>query len=303
MFEKVKKIHDILQDNGIEDPLSETLHLLNIVSGGALSNIELSLPDPLPFNLSQVAQKRKEGIPLEYIIGSAPFAGLHFHCSNDTLIPTEYTRLLVEVALDFIEERQQSERHQTIIEVGTGCGNIAVLLAMHTDGVKILASEVSPEALNVARKNVDKYNLNDTVRLLCGDLFSPFRGQGYEGKVDLALCNPPYIPTMLLNKLSPEIIDHQPRIALDGGPYGISFYRRLANETISMLKPGGILIFEIGARQEKLASWILSRHGGYEDIGCHKDNDGHIRVISALKNGVSYAGKNDEPGRSRERLN
>ena len=70
-----------------------------------------------------------------------------------------------------------------------------------------------------------------------------------------------------------------------------------------MLKPGGILIFEIGARQEKLASWILSRHGGYEDIGCHKDNDGHIRVISALKNGVSYAGKNDEPGRSRERLN
>ncbi|HEY32329.1 MAG TPA: peptide chain release factor N(5)-glutamine methyltransferase [Dehalococcoidia bacterium] len=288
MFEEFKKVHDVFRSSGIEDPISETLNLFNILSGGALNYIDKPFLDSLHINLSQVAQERKEGIPLEYIIGRASFAGFDFDCSNDTLIPTECTKLLVEVTLDFIEERQQSKRQQTVIEVGTGCGNVAVLLALLTEDVKIIASDISPEAIGVARKNVYKYNLSDSVRLLCGDIFSPLRGLGYETEIDIVVCNPPYIPTELLNKLRPEIVEYQPRIALDGGPYGISFFQRLANEAIRILKPGGILIFEIGERQERLAARILSRHGIYRNIQYFKDNDGYVKVISAFKNSVPH---------------
>lgn len=225
----------------------------------------------------------KEGIPPEYVIGSAVFAGLRLHCSPNTLIPTECTRLLVEVAQGFIEERQKSERHQTVIEVGTGCGNIAVSLAMYTDGARIIASDISREAVDIAQMNIDKFNLNDVVSLLCGDLFSPFYGLGYEEDVDLVICNPPYIPTMSLKKMAPEIVGYQPRIALDGGPYGIEFYRRLTTDSVLMLKPGGILVFEIGVGQEKLVSRILGKNGGYDNIRYSKDEDGKTRVISACK--------------------
>ena len=286
MYSEFKQVYDAFQSNGLEDPLHETLCLLNIVSGGALSNAVTSLFDLKRANLSHIAQKRKEGTPLEYIIGSAAFAGIRLYCSHNTLIPTECTRLLVEVALDFIEERQKSERHQTVIEVGTGCGNIAVLLAMYTSGVKLIASDINREAVDIAQRNIDKFNLNDTVSLYCGDLFSPLYGLGYEENVDLTICNPPYIPTTSLKNMAPEIVDYQPRIALDGGPYGIDFYRRLTTDSILMLKPGGVLIFEIGVGQEKLASRILSKNGGYENIGYSKDKDGKIRVISACKKRV-----------------
>lgn len=293
MFSELKKIYNIFQSNGIEDPLSETLSLCNIVTGGTLSNIDESSIIPQNIDLWQLAQKRKEGVPLEYIVGSAPFAGLRLHCSDNTLIPTEYTKLLVNVTLNFIEKRQRSGQHQTVIEVGTGCGNIAVLLGMYSDNVKIIASDISHDALKVAQKNIDKYNLNDVVSLVCGDLLSPFSSLEYKEKVDLVICNPPYIPTISLNKLSPEISGHQPRIALDGGPYGIDFFRRLTAEAIPILKPRGILIFEIGVGQEKLAVRMLSRNGGYEDIKCYKDNAGDIRIVSALRNDESCQAKSD----------
>ena len=96
------------------------------------------------------------------------------------------------------------------------------------------------------------------------------------------MCNPPYIPTASLSKLSPEIIDHEPRVALDGGPFGIDLYRRLIADSQFMLKPEGMLFFEIGERQEKMASRLLEKNGGYEDVQYFTD-DGKIRAIRATK--------------------
>lgn len=240
-----------------------------------------SLLDIGNINLSHVAQKRKAGIPLEYIIGKARFGGLLLHCSSSTVIPTEYTTLLVDVTLELIKKRQHP--NQTVIEVGTGCGNVAVYLAKKSGNLMIIASDVSPEALKVARKNVNRYKLKHSIRLICGDLFEPFRELGYKENIDLVICNPPYIPTASVRKLSPEISNHQPRIALDGGPYGVSFFQRLANGAASILKPGGALIFEIGAGQEKFVTWILNRHGSYQYLEYHKDHAGTVRVISAQK--------------------
>ncbi len=261
----------------------ETLRLFNILSGGTLSNIDTTLSELESVDLQQVARQRKKGIPMEYIIGIATFAGLCLYCSKDTLIPTEWTISLVEVALDLIRQRQQSRKNQIIIDLGTGCGNIAVLLALRTDNVTILATDTSVQAIDIARKNISKFRVDNKVSLFCGDLFSPLHKSDYEYKIDLIVCNPPYIPTASLNSLHPEIINHQPTIALDAGPYGIDFYRRFITDSTFMLRIGGQIVFEIGIGQEDIVNRLLTRNGNYKDIRFHKDGNGQHRVVSASK--------------------
>jgi release factor glutamine methyltransferase len=170
---------------------------------------------------------------------------------------------------------------QTVIEIGTGCGNIAVSLAkLCAENVTILASDISPEAVEIAYKNVRKFNVQGKISLFCGDLFRPFTD--YEGKTDMVICNPPYIPTSFLKKLSPEIIDHEPVLALDGGPYGIDIFRKLMNGALTVLKRGGVLVFEIGAGQEKLIERLFEKNTSYNEI-LHFKYDEHVRVISAIR--------------------
>jgi release factor glutamine methyltransferase len=283
MYEEFRRVIEIFRDQGLADPLAEALHLADITSGGAVNSLERSLREQQHGDLVEVARRRKAGAPMEYILGAAAFAGLSLQCNEKTIVPTEYTRLLVDVAADLLEQRRPAAGEQTVIEVGTGCGNIAIAIAVKTEGVKVLATDVSPEALEVARNNLDTYKLNERITLLCGDLFSPFEGRGYEGNIDLIACNPPYIPTSFLKKLAPEVINYQPRVALDAGPYGIDFFQRLVGESAGMLKPGGALVFEIGDGQEKLVARILSRNDGYEDIRYFQDEDGITRVCRAIK--------------------
>jgi release factor glutamine methyltransferase len=282
MYDDFLQTYKFFREHGVEDPLLDTLHLFDLLSRGALRKADLSLLAKEKIELTDLVKKRKEGMPLEYIIGSAYFMGLMFYCSPGALIPREETELLVKVTLEIIRKMQEFENALAIIEVGTGCGNIAVSLAMKSENTKIFASDISPEAIEVAKKNVNKFNLQERVSLFCGDLFSPFHGSGYEGKIDLVVCNPPYIPTGSLGKLSSEIIEYEPKVALDAGSYGIDFFRRLINDSLSILKPEGILVFEIGEGQEKLVARLFKKNGDYKDIGCFDDGE-HIRVISAIK--------------------
>jgi len=282
MFNGFLQSYDTFLEAGIESPLLETLRLYDILSQGNLRKMD-HLLEQEGVDLLQLAQKRKEGMPLEYIVGKTVFMGIEFYCSPATLIPREETELLVNVALKFIKKRQDFEDDLAIIDVGTGCGNIAVSLAMNTENTKILASDISSEAVEIAQKHVDKYNLQERVALFCGDGFSPFFDAGYEGIIDIVGCNPPYIPTSSLDKLSSEIIDHEPRVAFDAGPYGIGFFRKLIAGAASILKPAGILTFEIGVGQEGLITRLIERNKMFENIGYFTDDAGQIRVISAVK--------------------
>ena len=165
MIIEFEEVRDIFQSSGLKEPLQETRKLFTIVSGEVPGDGKkaLALPD---IGLSVVAQKRKAGIPMEYILGSVHFDELYLNCNGDTIIPTEYTTLVVDVALRFIEKRQALELHQVVVEVGTGCGNIVVLLAKRARDIAIIASDVSPEALKVARKNVEKYKVENAVNLV-----------------------------------------------------------------------------------------------------------------------------------------
>jgi release factor-specific protein-(glutamine-N5) methyltransferase len=229
-------------------------------------------------------QKSEKGMRLEYISGRAEFMGLTFLVSPDTLIPRQETELLVRVVLRIIEERQKIQDSLTIIDMGTGCGNIAITLAINTKNTRILGSDISSSAIAIAQKNVNRFNLQQRISLLSGDLFSGFQGMGYEGKIDLIVFNPPYISTGKITRLSNEITDYEPLIALDGGPYGLNFHLRTIKEALPFLKPKGILALEIGLGQEKQVIRLFERSGSYKNISTYSDNEGQVRVITAEKN-------------------
>ena len=229
-------------------------------------------------------QKSEKGMPLEYVSGRATFMGLTFLVSADTLIPRKETQLLVSVVLGIIGEREKIQDSLTIIDMGTGCGNIAISLAINSKNTKILGSDISSSAIAIAQQNVNKFNLQRRVSLMSGDLFSGFRSMGYEGKIDLIVFNPPYISTGKIARLSHEITDYEPVIALDGGPYGLNFHLRTIKEALPFLKPKGILALEIGLGQEKQVIRLFERSGTYKNISTFSDNEGQVRVITAEKN-------------------
>jgi release factor glutamine methyltransferase len=282
MFNHFIQTYNVFNESGVDNPLLETLRLFDLLSGNALRKMDLYPLTEKKIDLADLAQKRKEGMPLEYIIKMATFMGLAFYCSSGALIPREETELLAKVTIDLIKERQGIENNLIIVDVGTGCGNIAVSLAMNSEHTKILAVDISQSAIEIAQKNVNKFNLQQRISLFCGDLFSPINDLGYEEKIDVIVCNPPYIPTGSLSKLAPEIIDHEPKVALDAGPFGINFYRRLINDSLSILKPNGILVFEIGVGQEKLVARLLEKKEGYKNI-VFFDDGLNVRVIKAVR--------------------
>lgn len=244
--------------------------------------VSLPIEDPLAVTLAKVLEQIGRGVPPQYILGRALFMGNTFYCTSDTLIPRPETVVLVQTAYSYLEEKKRNGSHaQTVIEIGTGCGNIAVALAMLCgEDVRILASDISASAVEVARRNVQKYQADGKVLLFCGDLYEPFRE--HQGAVDMVLCNPPYIPTTSLKKMAREIIDHEPVVALDGGPYGLGIFRRLLSGAPTFLKRGGALVFEIGEGQEKLIERLLSGNGAFENISFF-EYEGKVRVVSAIK--------------------
>jgi len=281
MYKEFIRCYELFRDRGVSDPLIETLRLFDVLSSGALRGTDLSFLDKQGIPLDEIVRRRKEGVPFEYVLGIAPFMGFTLYCTPETLIPRHDTELLAQTVLNLIE---RMERPVTVIDMGTGSGNIAVALAMNAAGVKVLASDVSAAAIEVARRNIEKYSLQERVLLFSGDLFAPLRGMEHEGNIDLVVCNPPYIPTKSLAKLDAGITDHEPLVALDAGTYGIDVFRRLLVEAADFIKPRGMLTFEMGAGQEKLVERLIEKNGQYENIEYFR-YDGRIRVVSVVRKG------------------
>lgn len=283
MIDKLAEIYAEFKKQGVEDPLAETLRFADLVSGGALRRIDLSVLGEEP-DLADIARQRAEGKPLEYILGLAPFLGELLECREGALIPREETELLTLTCLGFIEElRTAGVQAPKIIELGTGSGNIAVVLALKTGDAEIYASDISEEAVGVAASNVERCGVAGRVTLLCGDMFEPFRGKGLEGTTDIVVCNPPYIPSTSVDKLDSQIIDHEPRVALDAGAYGLDIFQRLIKEAPEFLRPGGMLAFEIGAGQEKIVSRLFRRAGDVYGPLEQIDDGAEIRVLTAIR--------------------
>jgi release factor glutamine methyltransferase len=190
------------------------------------------------------------GEPLAYLTGVQEFFGLEFEVSPGALIPRPETELLVETAMDWLEERGRDVSDAVppicAVDLGTGSGCIAITLAVKTPGLRVIAVEISPAALAVAARNLARHAVGGRVRLVRADLLAPVRGP-----VDLLCANLPYAPAPTLED-SP-VVRHEPRMAVDGGPDGLRLIARALAQAAPRMAPGGLALFEIDARHAAAA--------------------------------------------------
>lgn len=242
------------------------------------------LPDPLceagEKRYRELTARRSQRIPLQYLCGSQEFMGLTFLVNPSVLIPRQDTETLVELVL-----KEQTGQDKRILDMCTGSGCIAVSLKRLGGYDQVAAVDLSEEALKTADGNA---RFNDVeIEFIKSDLFSALEPAKHQ--YDVIVSNPPYIRSQMIDGLSPEVRDHEPRIALDGMEDGLYFYRRLASGCGQYLAEGGMVYFEIGFDQAKEVCSLLES-AGYESIEVVKDGPGLDRVVKAVltKSGGSY---------------
>lgn len=223
----------------------------------------------------RLIQRRLSGVPLAYIVRRKEFWSLPLRVQPGVFIPRPETELLVEKTLDLAVRKDV-----TIVDIGTGSGDIALALAGELPKARIIATDVSVQALRVARLNAQDHGV-ENVTFVRGNLFSALDGLGLEGKCEFMVCNPPYVSASDWESLPGEIRDHEPRRAFLGGKTGLDFIRRLVAGSPAFLKPGAFLLFEVGYDQaDTLVSWMGQ---GWADVMSFPDLRGIKRVVRARR--------------------
>ena len=224
-------------------------------------------------------RRRLNREPLAYITGQQEFWSLGFLVSGDVLVPRPETETLVERALKHLAAINNHEAPR-ILELGTGSGAIAVALASELPQAEIVATEIAPAALQIARRNASRNGVSNAIRFLQGDLFTAL-DQELEKDFDLILSNPPYIPRGEIAHLGAEVSRWEPRAALDGGVDGLDFYRRIIEEAPGYLRQGGAVAVEIGAAIGSLVLALFRNNPAYGDTRVYQDYSGRDRVVIA----------------------
>jgi release factor glutamine methyltransferase len=220
-------------------------------------------------------RRRLSGIPLARVTGRKEFWSLSFEVAAGVFIPRPETELLAEKVLEL-----SSRKEETIIDVGTGCGNIALALAQELPLARIIATDISARALRAARRNALSQGRPD-ISFLPGSLFSAFPSVRLEGRCDFIVSNPPYVSTADWVTLPPEVKDHEPRRALVAGRTGLEFIERLIRGSLTYLKPRAHLLFEVGLGQADQAMALFDRK--WTEIEFYADLRGIPRVLKGRK--------------------
>ena len=277
VLEAIQKSADFLAKKGVESPRLQTelllAHLLKLPRMKLYLNFECTLTPAETDALRELVKRRGQREPLQHITGSTSFCGFEIAVNRRALVPRPETELLAEAGWQWLEFTLQRVPEQpkgwtpTALDFGTGTGCIAIALAAKCPSAKIVATDISGEALALARENAARNNVAERIEFVPSDSFAAFQNVGqasclspFEKKkletggtpvlhFDLIISNPPYIPSAEIATLQPEVRDFDPRGALDGGADGLDFYRKLAREAKPFLKPGGKIMLEFGDRQ------------------------------------------------------
>ena len=232
--------------------------------------------------MERLIQRRISGEPLQYILGHQEFWSIDFKVDPRVLIPRPETELLVEQSL-LILSKNSFKRIPSVLEIGTGSGAIAIALAKEVTNIFLVATDISREALRLAKENARSAGLGHQIKFVNGDLFSSLRSSKEEGTFDMILSNPPYIHRLELQTLAREVKEYEPMIALDGGEDGLEFYRRMIPEAPFYLREGGWLLLEVGQGQGSLVSKWMEEEGDFLKPECILDLSGIERVVKAQK--------------------
>ena len=272
-----------LAEAGVPDAEWDAAQLLEAAGGPDYTHLPLwadkEIPETVQARFDVLLARREKREPLQQILGLTWFYGLPFAVSSAVLCPRSDTETLVETVLQTVPDKGKGLR---LLDLCTGSGCIGIALAVCGAFTEVVLSDLSKDALALAEENARK-NGAEHVRLAQGDLFgfstadgkSPLKTDGF----DVICCNPPYVPSEEIPLLMPEVRDHEPHLALDGGEKGLDFYKRLAQEAPERLKSGGQLFLEIGCEQGAAVSALL-RENGWKDIRVIRDLAGLDRVTS-----------------------
>lgn len=279
----------ILPDKPEETPES-TLRALWHAAAGEPKSVQLSNELELPHlnsdaisKLYKLVEQRLTGTPLAYLTGRQRFMKIELLAGREALIPRKETELLGYAALNVLSEMARQSDKITVIDVCTGSANLAVALAFHEPKAHIFASDISAEAVGLARRNVAHLGLENRVEVLQGDLLASFDSETFHGNIDLLTCNPPYISSAKVDKMPEEISKYEPKLAFDGGVFGIKILQRLIGEAPRFLKKGGWFAFEVGYGQGTAIMSRLSKDKNFADVQSIKDENGEIRALLACK--------------------
>ena len=272
-----------LRTEGIDRPRTSAELLLGAVL--CAKKIELYLnrdriltPQEIK-NFNHLIQEGISGKPVQYIIGSTEFFGLEFKVNESVLIPRPETETLVETVIEHLKDSPQSK----IIDLGTGSGAIAISLAKNLRSPFVFATDISPDALRVAKENAKTLGVDERIEFLCGDLFKPLRNKKLEGGINCVVSNPPYVSKSEFDLLPKEVKDHEPIVALKTDKEGISFHRRIIKGSLYFLRKGGILALEVGLGQANKVADLIQNHNDFKNTEIKKDLGGIERIVMARK--------------------
>ena len=245
-------------------------HVMNIGTNDLYAHGDMVLPFDKLDRYRELIELRSRHVPLQHITGHQEFMGLDFYVNDKVLIPRQDTECLVEEAMIDIDDNMR------VLDMCTGSGCIIVSLAKYKNNLEAVAVDISPAALEVAKKNAADNGVN--VSFICSDLFAELEDEVF----DVIVSNPPYIESAVCETLMPEVKEHEPRIALDGDEDGLRYYREIIGGMDSHLVSGGRFYFEIGYNQGEAVSKLLTDKG-YTDISVVKDLAGLDRVVKGRK--------------------
>lgn len=242
------------------------MHVCGLDRSGLITHGHSVLTDDQQRRLETLLVRRSQGEPIAYLTGTREFWSLEFNVSRATLIPRPETELLVEMALAHVPQ----DAEWAIADLGTGCGAIALALAKERPRCRIVATDISPAALDVARSNAARFGLTH-VEFRAGSWFEPLAGM----KLDMVVSNPPYVRANDPH-LKQGDVRFEPEQALAAGPEGLDAIRRIIKDARAHLKVGGWLLLEHGYDQTAVAA--LLQQYGYEAIHCYSDLSGQDRI-------------------------
>ncbi len=275
IFEALKNAAAQLDAAGVPDSRLDAEYLLAHVLG--ITRMQLLLDNASKLSLSMQAafdvllERRKLREPLQYILGKQPFMGLDLYVDESVLIPRPETELLCEHVLSWLKTSNLAS--PAVLDLCTGSGALAVAIASHAPTAVVSAADISPAAIDTARKNAHMHNT--CIAFYQGDFFHAVEGKEF----DLIVCNPPYIPTAVCKTLQPEVL-REPGNALDGGEDGLIFYKQLARYAPSFLCPGGALFCEVGFDQADDVKSMLMPH--FHTITVFEDFNHIPRIVAAI---------------------
>ena len=271
-----------------EETVDSTIRALWLMASGipvsAEGAVKRSLPDlsaDQTRKLHQLVELRLSHTPLAHITGRQSFMGIELLADKRALIPRKETEILGWKALELASAITASGGKIKIIDVCCGSGNLGLALAAHNQDCTVYSADLSDEAVGLTVENIAFLDLSERVSARKSDLLDSFKTPEFLGKIDLIVCNPPYILSSNVPKMNAEISSHEPVLAFDGGMLGIKIIKRLISDSPGYLSPEGWLVFEVGAGQGDFILKLCEKSDSYRNIQPVSDRAGKIRVIAA----------------------